>query len=772
MSKYNKPLYRTLLILIFGFGMWSCSVKRFIPEEEVLYTGAELKLNLPDSIGNISEVERELQEVLGPTPNSKFLGMRPGLFYYYKSQKDSAGFIYRWLNKNFGEEPVYLSEVNPQRKEELILNRLDNNGFFNSEISSEIDSTAHLAAVEYTADLGRPYTLKNYRVETDTLPIYGQISQIIGETPLDNGSRFDLELLKFERQRIDNRLKEKGYYNFNPQFLIFEADTNQYKNRKFDLFLRLKKEVPKKSMVPYTIDSIAVYPNYSVEEEQKKLDTISVNGITHLQSEEFFKLERLDPYILLKEGQKYNPNFAKRTSDRLSDLGSYKYVNIRFQEIDSVTDADGKGSLAANIYLSPLTRRALRAELRAVTKSNGFTGPGIAVTYSNRNLFGGGETLNIIGDFSYEAQLSGGNNRGLGSLAGGLETELIIPRLVPISPSKFDYSVPKTRISLGFDFLNRSKLYSLNSFNTSFGYTWNENRYVTHQLDLIHISYANLSNTTPEFEQLLDENPFLSRSFEQQFIAGLNYAFTYSELMEVQKTHSIFFNANLDVAGNILNLFSGNKKTIFGTEYAQYAKADVDFRYYLRWGKEQVLASRIFAGLGIPYGNSSTLPFVKQYFSGGPYSVRAFEIRSLGPGSFSTDDEGITFFDQSGNLRLEGNLEYRFPLFSYLKGALFVDAGNVWLTKAMEIPDDSEIANTPLGEELFDKGQFGSDWASQLGVGAGFGLRVDIQNFVIRLDLASPVRVPSLPKGEQSRIPFFDEGSNNLVFNFAIGYPF
>ncbi|HET8736240.1 MAG TPA: BamA/TamA family outer membrane protein, partial [Pricia sp.] len=183
--------------------------------------------------------------------------------------------------------------------------------------------------------------------------------------------------------------------------------------------------------------------------------------------------------------------------------------------------------------------------------------------------------------------------------------------------------------------------------------------------------------------------------------------------------------------------------------------------------------ARLYAGWGVPYGNSSTLPFVKQFFSGGPYSVRAFRIRSLGPGTFTSESDGAaSFFDQSGNLKLEGNLEYRFPIFSYLKGAVFADAGNVWLTHELEISEDEPQATRDFNQELSSKGQFGSDWTKELGIGVGVGLRVDIQSFVIRLDLASPVQVPYLPEGERIRTPFFDGGDNNLVFNFAIGYPF
>ncbi|MBG47617.1 MAG: hypothetical protein CML05_04935 [Pseudozobellia sp.] len=767
----GRESFLLMMALLFSF---SCSVEKYIPEGEVLYTGAELETNLltEEKVQDIKKVKAELQTLLQPQPNSSVLGMRLGLYYHYKAQREKPGFLNKWLNKKFGEEPVYLSQANPERVEELILNRLDNKGFFYSRVSSEVDSSAKKAAIRYSAELPRPYTMQTFQLEKDSLPIYSAIEDALTDSQIQNGQRFDLSLMKFERERIDNELKKKGYYNFNPDFLIFEADTNRYDNRKFDLFLRLKSQVPERSIIPYEIDSITVYPNYTLGDSVEVTSPKMVNGLTFVQNEEYFKPEQLEPYILFEEGQPYNAYTAQLTSNRLSNIGSYKFVNIQFTEIDTTANKDGAGSLHSEIFLSPLTKRSIRAELQAVTKSNGFAGPGISVAYSNRNLFKGGETLSIIGNFQYATQISGGDNQNLSSIGGGLKTDLTIPRLVPFSPSRFKYAVPKTKISLGGDFLNRSKLYSLTSFNTSFGYTWNANRYVFHALNPISVNYVNLTNTTEEFEAILDKNPFLRRSFEQQFIAGLTYTFTYNELVDEDKSNPIFVSTNIDLAGNLLSLVSGNE-TIFGLEFAQYTKADVDFRYYFRWAQERTLIARLYGGWGVPYGNSTTLPFVKQFFSGGPYSVRAFKIRSLGPGTFtSTDDSTTSFFDQSGNLSLEANLEYRFPIWSYLKGAFFADAGNVWLTTEAELLDGESEEAIAFNERLQTEGKFGKDWTKELGVGVGFGLRVDIQSFVIRLDLASPVRVPYLPEGERSRIPFFEGGDDNLIFNFAIGYPF
>ncbi|WP_116770254.1 BamA/TamA family outer membrane protein [Maribacter litoralis] len=772
--KNKKFTYRTLLCLALLF-VYSCGIKKYIPEGEQLYTGATLDLNYEGELQDSKEVKAELLNLIEPNPNTKFLGMKPALFFHYKAQREKPGFLYRFLNKSFGEEPVYFSDVNPERVEELILNRLDNNGFFYSESESETVIDEQFASVNYSAKLPAPYVLENYTLESDTLPMYKEIEKLLPETALKKGDRFDLDLLKAERVRLNNGLKQKGFYNSQEDLLIFEADTNQYKNRKFDLFLRLKKEVPSRASIPYTIDSITVYPNYTIEGDTLPLtkeNVTQVDSIDFVQNELYFKPELLESYLLFNEGDLYDANTSKQTSNRLSALGSYKYVNIQYTELDTTgTDGNG-GSLAADIYLAPLTKRSIRAELQAVSRSNGYTGPGILLSHTNRNVFNGGETFSVSADFSYELQLSNSNNN-LSSIAGGLSADLIIPRSIPFSPSRFKYAVPKTKISLGVDFLQRSDLFTLSSVNSSFGYTWKENQYVYHTLDPISINYSRLSNVTDEFQEILDDNEYLSQSFEQRFIAGLLYSFTYDEVSNLSKEKPIYFSTNFDLAGNALSLFSGGSNTIFGSEYAQYAKVDADLRLYLRWKKERTLVSRIYAGWGIPYGNSSTLPFVKQFYSGGPYSVRAFDIRSIGPGSFypDTEDDSTDYYDQSGNLKLEANVEYRFPLFSYLKGAFFVDAGNVWLTgDYSSLVEDESTSSSSVS--LFTDGKFEKDWLNEVAAGVGFGLRLDIQSFVIRLDLASPLRIPYLDENERWNVPFFGNADNNMTLNFAIGYPF
>ncbi len=754
--KRNKILFLISILSV----LQGCGIDKFIPEGELLYTGATLEIVNDSLIENQKSIKSELENTLRPEPNKKSLHSYFGLQSYYKNQKEKPGFINKWIYKKIGEEPIYRSNVKTLEIEQTLINRLENNGYFYSTVTSnwQENEKKKTALATYTVIVGKPYKLATYQLDTISETISSAIKKSIDTSLFSTGMQFDLSAMKSEREKIDGELKNKGFYNFNSEFLIFEADTNHYKNRQFDLFLKLKKEVPRKALIPYKISKINVYSNYDIQSDSLRKDTLRYNNKNFVEVEKFFKPKKLDPFILVEEGQLYNSKTSRNTSRRLSSIGVYKFVNFQYEE-KPVQETDSIGFLEANIFLSPLNKMALRAELQAVTKSNSFAGPALELTYSNRNIFYGGETLNLSSNVAYEVQL-GGNQASQSNTSVGFKSEIIFPRVIfpyNFRNNFFKYSVPKTKTSLTVDFLNRTNFFTVLSGQAQFGYIWNENKYTTHEINPISVNYTNLLKTSNEFDQILENNPFFKLSFDQQFIAGWNYSFTYNGMLDSQKKHQFYVNTTLDIAGNFLNLFGKNQgenpQTFLGLEYAQYAKADMDFRYHFNFGKEAKIATRLFGGYGYAYGNSDVMPYVKQFYSGGPNSVRAFSIRSLGPGTYTSPDNGSnTYIDQTGNIRLEANLEYRFPIFSYFKGALFVDAGNVWLSKE----------NTDL-----PGGKFTSDFYKQLGIGAGIGARVDVQGFVIRFDWAAPINDPSLPEGER-----FDVRIDETIFNFAIGYPF
>lgn len=624
MSNYRTKI-NFFAILLLCIVLSGCSIQQYIPEGELLYTGATIEIESDTTIKNVEGFKSVLEETFRPEPNSKFLGMYPGLYYHYKNQMEKPGFINRFLYKKFGEEPVYKSDVDPLEIEDLIENRLENRGFFYSYADSEFidDDESKSSKVSYRAKVTEPYLIKSYQLDTLLPPIYKEMQDQVRTSQLQTeGLRFDLSNLKLERERVDYNLKRKGYYNFNPSLLIFEVDSNQHKKKRFDIFLRLKKETPKASIIPYQIQNINIYPDYKANQDSLNIEPERYNDKNYIQQEEFFKSKFLDPYITLEEGDFYNPDVSANTARRLGTIGAYKFINIQYVERDSILN-DSVGMLDANIYLSPLNRRALRAELQAVTKSNNFAGPGLPLTYSNRNLFKGGELLNISATAGYEVQ-AGGDSGNLSSIELGLGTELIFPRVlfpIKVNTDFFKYNIPKTVVGAGVDYLSRSQLYTLLSGRVNFGYVWDANKYVTHTLNPISVSYTQLSNTTQEFQQILDENQFLARSFDQQFIAGLTYNFVYNGTIDTKSKHQFFLNSGFDIAGNAVSLLGTENeenptepKELFGLPYAQYAKLDIDAHYHFKITKDQTIATRLFAGYGLAYGNSEILPFVKQYF--------------------------------------------------------------------------------------------------------------------------------------------------------------
>jgi hypothetical protein len=389
----------------------------------------------------------------------------------------------------------------------------------------------------------------------------------------------------------------------------------------------------------------------------------------------------------------------------------------------------------------------------------------VAVTWRNRNIFRGAELFTTSVYAGLEEQAVGGGQT-IRTTRGGVDLNLYIPRIVsPFHWSTSSQFVPKTRINAGYEIFDRSGQYTLTSAKTSFGYVFKQSLPTEHQVTLININLVNPTNITPAYQAMLDTNITQRRAIERQFIIGSIYNFTYnSQARPNRKPNNFYFRGNVDLSGNLLGLFTGanidhgKQREIFNTPFSQYARFELDFRHYLSFSKYSMLASRITGGLGIAYGNSSTLPFVKEFFAGGTNDIRAFRSRALGPGSYfpGVPTKNTFIPDQPGDVKLEANLEYRTKLFSVVRWALFIDAGNIWTRQA----DTSRPGS-----------QFSSHFLNDVAVGIGTGLRFDISILILRVDVATPIRYPWLPNGQKW---VFNKTTDisNMVLNLAIGYPF
>lgn len=758
--------YFVVLSLFFVFG---CSNTKYLPEGDLLYTGGSVTVK--DSILKKKErkaLENELNDLLRPKPNKQFLGLRPKLWFYNIAgePKKQKGIRY-WLRTKVGEPPVLFSKVDLEYNASVLRNFTENRGYFKTRVSADSTVSHKRVTAEYTVVPKKQYIIKSVIFPDDSLAMSRIIGRSSRRSLLKVGQPYDLDVIKAERERIDARLKEKGYYYFNPDYLLAQVDSSKG-DHEVKIRLVIKADTPPKALTAYKINKIVVYPNFTISKDSVKYqpkDIIQYKDFTIIDTADSFKPRVFDRAIHFKKGDFYNRKDHNLTLNRFVNLGTFSFVKNEFKPSDSLPNA-----LDSYYYLTLLPKKFIRVEVLGKTNSASYTGSEININWNNRNLFRGAElfTVSIFGGADF--QLSGANN-GKNIYKLGTETSLTWPRfIVPFFhiEGSSEY-VPRTKATVRYEYQNRTQLYALNSFKTSFGYQWKENIRKEHQLNVIDVTYVSPNHVTAEYLADIQEDPSLEKIIEKQLIFGPTYTYTYTNTMQKRRKNTFYFSGDLDLAGNVTGLVTGanvkdgNQKNIFDVPFSQYVKMRGDLRHYLKLGKESELASRIILGIGLPYGNSRALPTAKQFVVGGTNSIRAFRARSLGPGSYLNTQTTNNFLpDQSGDLKLEFSTEYRAKLFSIVRGALFVDAGNVWLLNA--------DPNKPGGEIT-------KDFMKDIAVGAGAGLRFDLSFLVLRTDLAFPLRKPYLPQGQRWVIDDINFGSGpwrkeNLILNIAIGYPF
>ncbi len=766
-TRMNKKRYIPVLLLMTLAG---CSGLKHLPPGEALYVKGDVHIEtdtIPERF--IEPLEERLEELLSPQPTGSFLGMRPQLAIYNWAG-DSATGIKRWIKRTLGRPPVFLSDVNREYNENLLRNRLENLGFFNAAVSSDTTVKNRQASVHYTAAPHIPYRIKSVQYETGDSEAGKAIKALAEGSLLTPGRPFNLDHIISERERIDNELKNKGFYYFSPDYILVETDST-IGSHHVNMYVTLKKETPQQALQPYTINDIYVFPNYNLTQTQFRADRfkeklIENKGVYFYDPEFTYRPFALNRAIFFKKGDLYNRHNHNLTISQLVGIGSFKFVKNSFVDVDS-----GKtNKLDVYYYLTPAPKKAIRLELLGKTASvyNGFE---TNLSWRHRNAFKSGELFRISVYGGAEVQTGGNVNLNSTFYRYGTEASLSFPRLI----APFDWQpsrrfVPRTTITAGYEFLNRLNSYSLNSMRLSFGYQWKETEKKEHELDVFEIGYVQPRNITPEYEAQIDTIPTLRHAIERQFTFGPNYNFTFTNTMDEGRTHTQYFKGGVDLSGNVYGLIkgadynAGRVYQIFNADFSQYIKAEADFRNYTKLTRNSQLAARAMFGYGYSYGNSVMLPYVKQYFVGGPNSLRAFRARALGPGSYEPPRLGENNFipDQTGDVKLELNAEYRAKLVSVVHWAAFVDAGNIWL--------QNESEDKPGA-------RFGKDFLKELAVGAGLGLRFDFSYLVLRTDFAIPLRIPYLPENERwvfDDINFRDPEwrRNNLVFNLAIGYPF
>jgi outer membrane protein assembly factor BamA len=440
------------------------------------------------------------------------------------------------------------------------------------------------------------------------------------------------------------------------------------------------------------------------------------------------------------------------------NLGPFKFVKNRFEDVSA-----DSSKLDVYYFLTQYPKKSLQLDVLGRTNSANYTGTQINLNWKNRNAFKGAEALTVTLFGSSDVQFSG-QNSGYNVYQTGVQTTLSWPRFImPFADPKADNAyIPHTNLTLGYTLVDRNKLYLLNSYTGSFGYEWKQNAFITHNLNVINVTRVDAAHVSQQYLDSIKntQNPTLKHVIDNQFTFGPSYGYTYTNTSNSYRTNTLYYNGKISLSGNIYGLLTGadtlagKVRKLFGVPFNQYVKIENEFHFYHKTGPNSTIASRVIVGVGLPYGNSTILPYSQQFFIGGTNSLRGFRARSIGPGSYipSADVTNATGFlpDESGDIKIEANVEYRPKLFSIVYGALFVDAGNIWnLRPHAGLPGAA----------------FGKNFLNQIAMDTGFGLRFDVTVLVLRTDLGFPIRQPY---GGQPL--HFDW--NDRVFNLAIGYPF
>jgi outer membrane translocation and assembly module TamA len=755
-----------------GLLLASCSGLKYIPEGQKLYTGSKVTIDAPTKLRNQAALQTELETVVRPAPNGSIFGLRPKLYFWHLGVGKEKGLGHLLANK-FGEAPVLLSQVQAKQTRGLMTNRLQNRGYFHGSVSSEVKEDEKTAQVNYTAHPGQQYLIQDIRFPQGDSALSKAIRNTQPATLLKAGEPYDLDVFTNERVRIDLALKNEGFYYFNPNYLLFQVDSTL--QGKVNVYYKLKPETPARARQPYWLNTVSLNTNYVLTDTTRR-EPIRFQKYLYYPDESVFKARAITRAVFLYPDSLFRQRRRDQTLSRLMSLGTFRFVEIKFRP-SAAGDSAGRARLDSDILMTQLKKKSLRAELQLVSKSNGFTGPGLTLQFRNRSALRGAEQLLINAVASTEtstrapAGAESRSNTGLISNEFGLNAQLIVPRLIApklpfLNPRLVNSDFqPRTNFGAGVRYVSRTGFFATTSYNLNYGYSWKTRITNEQELKLIDVSY-NAVSTQPIFDTLLIERPFLRQAYRSQFILASSYRYTYNQQVLENRRQQIFFQGMAEVSGNVANAISsavvGEKTpteyyTIAGQRFAQYAKFDLELREYYRISANPTSGNRIVGrlqiGVGLPYGNSGggSLPYLRQYGIGGPNSIRAYAARQIGPGSYrptSTDlAKTFSYYDQVGDIRLEGNIEYRQDLFPYVKGAVFLDAGNIWL-----------VNNDPQRPG----GQFqASTFLQQLAVGTGLGLRIDVQFFVIRFDYAIPLRANyGTPDDKTGRL------------NLAIGYPF
>jgi len=764
----SRKLHKNIRLVawaIFALSLFSCSATRefeegqYLVRKNTVYVDGE-KINSGKEYSYIKQ-----------RPNKRALGIPFYANLYIWGDPDQEKGFKKWLTK-IGEKPVVLDTSQAYKSAQQLYLYYFNHGYFEANTYYEVKykKKRKHAYIEYHIEPGEPYLIRNIEYTMQSPFLEWHLKKELDNMLFESGDIYDSEILDKERSRLTQVFRNKGFYDFNKEYIYFEVDSF-VDGRFVDITMGIENKLVQqgdstvyKPHVPYTIDNIYVIQDFNRKRgAQNYPDTTHYNGYTFLHDGEMEYRPRLfSDAIELDTNQWYLETDVDRTYNHFITYRVFRNTDIRFVPKENESDSipvEQQNQLDAYIFLKPFDKMSAGFEFEG-TNASGNLGVSGSFFFKNQNLFGGGEILDVRIRGSVEAQAASGSSSIFNTREIGLEGSINFPYfLLPFDTEGFmpKRYIPTSRISAGFRKQSRID-FTRDLFRFSLSYAFNENRFETHQLDLLDLSYVHLSNVQ---DSTFLNSQRIRTGFENTFIPALGYTYIFNDQQLSKIKTNTFFRGKVEFAGNLstslANAFnaplnSEGQVTLFDNPFAQYFKYELDYRKYFQTLKTRKTAIRLYVGSAFPYGNSENIPFEKQFFGGGSNDNRAWVAYSMDPGSSDNPETTVS----TGDIKIMANVEYRFNILGGMDGALFVDAGNIWLIN----PDENFVG----GEFEFDR--FWKEFA----VGTGLGIRYDFDFFIIRLDAGFKVRRPSLPEGE--RWTAAELRPRNAILNFGLGYPF
>ena len=746
----------------------SCSTTSGVPDDDKLFVGLEkIKYTHYEKDDHFLSTQEEVEAALASAPNGALFGSSyyrtpfPYRLWIWNAFSGSHSIVAKWITKSFGKAPVLMSGVNPVLRAKVAQGLLHDRGYFSATVtqSEKVQANPKKAKIAYEVSVGplqRIDTLTYTHFPDEAMQL---IDSTRSEALVQSGDPFDVSLLDAERTRLGNLFRNNGYYYYQPSYASYLADTLAVPQR-VRLRLQLADGIPAAATHKWYIGNVRLdmrkqYQDQLTDSFRYRHFSMYYNG-----KRPPMRARVIMKDVKLRHGSAYSNDAYQQSASKLSAMGLFSMVDFKFTPRDTTAQCDTLDLALNCIFDKPYD---FYIETNLTGKTTGRVGPGLVVGITRRNAFRGGEKLDINLKGSYEWQTghrADGTSSKLNSYEYGLDASLELPRLLlPFWQRRRWYSTPSTLIKASSSVLNRSSYFKRHVVSGELTYTFQPTATRRHQFSPLILQYEYMKDPSLAFIDIMAENPYLLLSMADQFVPMMRYTFTYSSPATYR--NPIYWETTVSEASNILSLgylaagrrWNEQGKQMFKNPFAQFVKIETDFRKTWQVSDHSQLVAHFNGGLIWAYGNSSYAPYSEQFYVGGANSIRAFNVRSIGPGAYLSANNRYSFVDQTGDIKLQANIEYRPRLFGNLYGALFLDAGNVWALK-----DDGTRGQSRL--EL-------KNLLRQTALGTGIGLRYDLEFFVLRLDWGIGIHVP-YKNGFYNMSGF----GNSQSLHFAIGYPF